>query len=357
MWLFVDLESKQTTLNAVHNDRTRLKPGVNTPSTIKLRGRISIVLGVTVKVCQLLHRATSRIRRNTTGIHHAQPRAIVGLVRNTINDILVVVNGLDRALVLASPDGVGERRNIKNVRGGMGILAILAALDFVQLIIEKEILEVRVNVPSLVGVGALAVETLVGDARHDSRLLLVGHIVDGEGVLVVAEADLVTLEVLVDAAVDDALGVVDVAVLACASEEGGFGGILDVHHDQAAVGARAACIGGGADNEDGVGLFVGDDVVGGSYAGVQGSEVLPDAECLGGRADGEQFAKIKDLDAVVARLGTNVGMVTNDLDVAPDGVFGLRRQTTNVFELATSFDLDERSAVSLANDGKLTAVG
>lgn len=353
---FVDFESEQTTLNAVHNDSARLKPGVNTPSTIKLRGRISIVLRVTIKVRQLLHRSTSRIRRNTTGIHHAQSRTVVGLVRNAINNILVMVDGPNGTLVLSSPDGVGKRRDVKNVRGGMGVLPILAALDFIQLIIEKEILEVRVNVPALMGVCTLAVKTFVGDAGHDSRLLLVGHVVDGEGILVVAEADLAALEVLVDAAVDDALGVVDVAVLARAAEESGLSRVLDVYHDETAVGARAACVGGGADNENGVGLFVGDDVVGRSYARVQGSEVRLDAECLGGRADGEQLAKIKDLYAVVARLGANIGMVADDFDIAPDSIDSLRRQATNVLQLATGFDLDERSTVSLTDNGEFAAV-
>src|SRR5215213_1065781 len=85
----------------------------------------------------------------------------------------------------------------------------------------------------------------VGRARELQGRGLVRRVNDGERVLVRVEAYLATAVLLVGAAVDDALSLVDVAVVVHTAREGGRGGVARVNHVQAAAarGSRAgACV-------------------------------------------------------------------------------------------------------------------
>lgn len=55
--------------------------------------------------------------------------------------------------------------------------------------------------------------TFVAGVGQDDGSFLVGYVVDGEGVLIVSVADLTACELCIRAAVDEALCVVDVAIL------------------------------------------------------------------------------------------------------------------------------------------------
>lgn len=297
--LNIDLEREEPSLNTVKNDITGFKPRVHAPSTIKLRLRVLIVLRVTIKVSQFIHGTASRVLRHTRDINNAQTRGIVGHVGDTVDHVLVMVDGANGALILAGPLGLGEVRNVKDVRGGVGVLAGVVALHLVQFVIQKHIVEVGIYVPALVGVGALAVEAVVQRLGHDDWVLLVCHVVHGEGVFVEGEADLVVVELLVHAAVQDALGIVDVAVLAGAAEERGIRWLRDVEHDEAACGAAAGCVSAGADGEDGVGLLVGDDVVRAPESAVPRCEVFLDVKGLGGATDADKLLEVEHLKAVI----------------------------------------------------------
>src|SRR5215212_2891749 len=85
----------------------------------------------------------------------------------------------------------------------------------------------------------------VGRARELQGRGLVRRVNDGERVLVRVEANLATAVLNVGAAVDDALTLVDVAVVVHAAREGGRGRVAHVNHVQAAAarGRRAgACV-------------------------------------------------------------------------------------------------------------------
>lgn len=95
------------------------------------------------------------------------------------------------------------------------------------------------------------------------------------GIFVVVEAYFFALVLGVRAVVDDALRVVDVAILADATWRDGLGGVGDIEHEEAAFAGGATA---SADGVDHVLLLMGDDVVGGAEAGVEGRQVCCGAE-------------------------------------------------------------------------------
>ena len=119
--------------------------------------------------------------------------------------MVVVDRGLGR-LVVAGVDGRLEVADVEDVgrgvvdetadlsRGGTGLVQLI------ELVVEEEGGHGLVDNPALMGVGV----TDVRGFADDDRVLLVGSVVDGEGVLVVAKADLLAEVLLVGAAVDDA---------------------------------------------------------------------------------------------------------------------------------------------------------
>jgi hypothetical protein len=80
--------------------------------------------------------------------------------------------------------------------------SLAGAVHLVEFVVEEEVLLLLVDEPALVGVGGAD----VGGRGDLDGVLLVGDVGNGQGVLVVVEADLVASVLLVRALVDDALG-------------------------------------------------------------------------------------------------------------------------------------------------------
>lgn len=171
---------------------------------------------------------------------------------------------------------------------------------------------------------------------------------DRQGVLVVVEADLLALVRRLGAPVDDALRVVDVAVVGNAARVLRPLRVRDVDHPEAGTALEAVL---GADGDDEVRLLVHDDVVAGAETGEVGGQVL--AHAVGGRVLGvglPELGQVEDLQAVVGRLGADVGVVADDLDVAPRGGHGLGGEAAGVLEAAVLENLNEGGAVRLAQE-------
>src|SRR5690606_26268716 len=166
------------------------------------------------------------------------------------------------------------------------------------------------------------------------RILLVGDVGDHDVRFVCHEADFVALVALVRALVDDALGVVGVAVAgaagACdvvAADEGRCFRLADVDHVQpasAAVGAAATSDGVGE-----AGLLIDDDVVGATDAVVRRAR-----RKRGGRTrDAAELGEVEDLNAVRPRVvGDDEGVIGVYLDVTPDAVVCARRWGQTSYE-------------------------
>jgi hypothetical protein len=151
----------------------------------------------------------------------------------------------------------------------------------------------------------------------------------------------------------------NVAGLTDAAGRGWVAGVRHVDHEHATgacgvagVGSRAA-----ADSVDHVNLGVGDKVVRGTEAGEVSGEIpgiVENDRVLG--VDVEQLVQVEDLHAVVVRLGTDVGVVLDDLDVSPADGLGDSVQPAKEAELALLSDLDKGNAVSVAHDSELAAL-
>ena len=252
--------------------------------------------------------------------------------------------------VVSSRENLREVGNVDDVGGGALVSGRASLLLLVKLVVEEEVL-VIVRYHTLMSIGS----TIVGGAGQ-----LPGHgaavnVDDGEGILVEVEADLLALVLDLGATVDDALGIVDIAVGRNAASVLGALGVAHVDHPQAGTALESVL---GADGNDEVRLFVGDNVVAAAEAVEMGSQVILDAEgggLLG--VDLEQLGQVEDLEAVAFGLRADVGVVANDLDVTPDGVVSLGGQATQVRKAAVLLDLDKGSAVGLSNQSKLAAAG
>lgn len=221
-------------------------------------------------------------------------------------------------------------------------------LLLVELVVQEEVLVV-LGEPALVGVGS----TVVGGAGELRRHRAPVNVCDGEGILVVLEGDLLSLVRGVGSVVDHDLGIVNVAVIINAASILGTQRVGDVNHPETTAALEAAL---GTDGSDEVGLLVGDQVVAAAEAGEVGSEVVAEAE--GGRVLGVgllELGEVEDLETVVRGLRANVGVVADDLDVAPRGGDGLSGETADVRQAAVRLDLDEGSTVRLAEESELAA--
>ena len=105
---------------------------------------------------------------------------------------LVVVNDLAGSLVVTSLLGRLEITDIPDEGRSMTVGSGTATVVLIVLVVEdEELLVLGVEDPALVGVGG----TLVAGDGDELWVLLVGNVVDGEGVLVVAVADLTALDI------------------------------------------------------------------------------------------------------------------------------------------------------------------
>lgn len=155
-----------------------------------------------IKESHLLEPLTGGVLSHGAYIDDAKSRAVVGLVRQAINNVLVVVDRLDWRLVQALVSRLGEGADVEDVRRGVAVCGLAGLVLLIELVVEEEVRHVlRVDDPALVRVGGARV-------RGGGDLLgggLVGHIDDGEGVFVVVEADLLAIVLGVWALVNDAL--------------------------------------------------------------------------------------------------------------------------------------------------------
>ena len=342
-------ERVDTTLNGADNNVAALEVRVHRPRTVERRLAPNLViLGMDIEEGRLLEQRPGIVLVNRGDVYDAQPGAVVSLVRKAFDDVLVVVDGPLRALVNAAEHGVLEVLDVDDVRRGVLVLSGARLLLLVELVVEEEVLVVG-RQPALVRVRGTVVRGPRQLPRHRAPI----DVHDRQRVLVVIEADLAPLVRLLGAAVDDALRVVDVAVLADAAGILRALGVRDVDHPEAAAALEVRL---GADSDDEVGLLVRDDVV----AGAEAVEVRRDiAGAEGDRAlgvDFQELRQVKDLEAVVGGLRADVGVVADDLDVTPGGGIGVGWQAGDVLEASVLEHLHKRRAVGLAEESKLAAI-
>ena len=365
------LDNKDTTVNGVDDNESRLegvgRPGTSVPESVTTAG-LDIVRRVNVKVGNLLDLGTVGELGDAGNVEDTETGLVVGLVVKTVVDVLVVVDGTGGGLVVAGDNGLLEALDVPDVRHGEAVLggtvnssAVGVDLALVKLIVHDDVgLPEGIENPALMGVGGSDVGCARDDGTSVTETLLVGDVVDGQSVLVVAVADVTAVVLLVRSSVDNALSVMSVAILAVATLNIRLSGVVHVneHGSTSAgvvtTGATASTAGDGV-----VLLVVGDDSVGtalDTLIDVDKSSILLDIESVGllGR-ELKQFLQVEDLDMVTDTFGTDNEAVTNNLDLTPDDGVVVGRKTSKVLQLAVLGNFGERSTVSLT-DGNLVGI-
>lgn len=247
-------------------------------------------------------------------------------------------------------DGVLEIRDIDDVSGGVTVSSRTSAFLLIELIVEQQVAVVIGGSPSLVSVGGTIVSGTGQLARHSAAR----DVDNGQRILVVVEADLMAPVCVHWTLVDDALSIMDIAVIGNAASILRAVGSRYVNHPQAATAGQRGI---SAHGEHCVGVFIGNDVVAAAEA-AKARRYVGRTESRGvGRVCRKQLAKIKDLQAMVRGLRANVGVVLDNLDVAPRRGNSVCGQTTDVAEATVVVNLDEGGTVRLTDESELTAVG
>lgn len=197
------LQRIDTPLNAVQEDVAALEVRINAPASKKLnRATFGIISRVAVKEADLFELRTSGILFDGSDIHDAEATAVVGLVREAFEHVLVVVDGFDGRLVNPGMLGFSKIADIEDISCSMPVGGLPSLVQLVELVIKQQIRHVlHAGKPALMSVARAHVGSL-GDLH---RGFLVGHIDDGQRILVVVEADLASLVLLVGPLVDGTL--------------------------------------------------------------------------------------------------------------------------------------------------------
>ena len=366
------LNNKDTTVNSVDNNVTRLKgvgrPGTSVPESVTTAG-LDIIRRVDVKVGNLLDLGAVGELGNAGDVEDAETGLVVGLVVKTVVYVLVVVDGAGGGLVVAGDDGLLEVLDVPDVGHGEAVFGrrvngstVGVDLALVKLIVHDDVgLPHGIKDPTLVGVRSTDVRSARDDGTSVTEANFVGDIVDGQGVLVVTVANVTAVVLLVRSTVDNALSVVSVAILTVATRDVRLSGVVHVdEHGSTSTGVVTAGATASTAGDGVVLLVVGNNGVGAALdtlVDVDESSVGLDVESvglLGGKL--EQLLQVEDLDMVADTFGADDEAVTNNLDLTPDDGVVVGRKATKVLKLAVLGDLGEGGTVSLTDGNKVSAL-
>ena len=262
-------EDKQALLDVAHNHVAGGEVGVVAPRAVELggvAGRVHIEVGHPLELA-LAH---------VVEVEDLEAGPVVGLVDQALMGVHVVVDGRRGAHVGADQADVVQVLYVEDVG---------ARVDraLIELVADQQVFVV-LGQPALVGVGRRGVAR--GAEQH--RVSGIGHVHDGHGILVETEGNFLARVLCIRPDVVHDLGVVAVAVLGEAADEGGGERVADVDDVQ------PAGEGVGPDGVGPAGLLVDGDVVAVAEAAI----VRVGGEGDGGIGDIAQLGQIKHLHAV-----------------------------------------------------------
>jgi hypothetical protein len=209
------LDDKAASLNGVDEDEPRLEVRVRRPGTKEGNGSatlVLVILGVDIEKACLTDAGTRRVFGDTADVEHVQAVTVVGLVQVVVDNVLVVVDGSSLASIVSSVLGVLEVANVENVGGGetLGHRTNLG-ITLIELIVHEEIL-----LPCLVVYNTLVNVLSAREVCNGNNVaeipLLVGHIVDGQRIFIVAVTDILSVVSLVWTPVHKTFSIMNVPV-------------------------------------------------------------------------------------------------------------------------------------------------
>ena len=310
-----------------HNHVAGGEVGVVAPRAVELggvAGRVHIEVGHPLELA-LAH---------VVEVEDLEAGPVVGLVDQALMGVHVVVDGRRGAHVGADQADVVQVLYVEDVG---------ARVDraLIELVADQQVFVV-LGQPALVGVGRRGVAR--GAEQH--RVSGIGHVHDGHGILVETEGNLLSRVLRIGPDVVHDLGVVAVAVLGEAADEGGGERVADVDDVQ------PAGEGVGPDGVGPAGLLVDGDVVAVAEAAI----VRVGGEGDGGIGDIAQLGQVKHLHAVGRRFGDDEGVVGVDLDVAPERRHCMGRKITEIDRIVRVGHIDEGGARGASEQGVFLTV-
>jgi len=329
------------------------------PSTNELNDSTNrVILGVDVEETLSLDALTSRVLANAANVVYPDTSAVVALVGETVDNVEVVVDTLAVGGVESTGGlGVAEVGEVDDVSDGAAGRSGTDSFLLVKLVVQEDVLvPVALSPPSLMAVGG----TGVGEGGDDLRggvAVLHGGVVDGHGVLVVADADVAAAELAVGTVVGNTLGIVYISVLASTTGRGWLARVLEV--DVLETSLAGLVSGLGTDSEDVLVVPVNNNVVGAADGQFveQTNEVGLGIECLRCLwVDSQKLLHVEDLNVVTNGLGADDDIVVQDTDLAPSRPNTLCGEATHVLDLTILEDLNERSTGELAYDTEFAAI-
>jgi len=353
-----ELDGERTTLDGVDQDVTRGEQEVR-PSTNELNDSTNrVILGVDVEETLGLDALSGGVLANAADIVYPDTGAVVALVGETVDDVEVVVDTLAVGGVESTGClGVAEVCEVDDVGDGAAGRSGTDGFLLIKLVVQEDVLvPVALSPPSLMAVGS----TGVREGRDDLRgrvTVLHGGVIDGHGVLVVADADVAAAELAVGTVVGHTLGIVNVSVLASTTGRGWLARILEV--DVLETSLAGLVSGLGTDSEDVLVVPVNNDVVGAANGQLveQTNEVGLGVECLRCLwVDTQKLLHVEDLNVVTNGLGADDDIVVQYANLAPSRTHTLCGKATHVLDLTILEDLNERSTGELAYDTELAAI-
>ena len=250
------LDDEGAALDGVDEDIAGREAGIVAPGADEVDdaavGQV-VVLGVDVEEGDFLDAGAGGVRGDGAHVEHAQARAVVALVAEPVEDVLVVVDRVGLGLVDTRLLRVFQVRDVEDVRHREAVGGRARVVFLVELVVDQQVgLPVQVQHPALVRVAGADVRGLGDDGRRvDAEF--VRDVVDRQRVFVVAVADLLALVSRVGSVVDDALRVVHVSVLASASGRPWVGDVCRVDEDDTRTACAVSWL--GAHHGDPIGAF------------------------------------------------------------------------------------------------------
>ena len=329
------------------------------PSTNELNDSTNrVILRVDIEEALGLNALAGGVLANAADIVYPDTSAVVALVGESIDDVEVVVDTLAVGGVeSASGLGVAEVGEVNDVGDGAAGRSGTDSFLLIKLVVQENVLvPVALSPPSLVAVGSTGVRE-GGDDLGGGVSVLHGRVVDGHGVLVVADADVAAAELSVRAVVGHTLGVVNVSVLASTTGRGWLAGVLEVNVLETSLAGLVSGL--STDSEDVLVIPVNNNVVGAADGQFipQTNEVGLGVECLGSLwVDIQELLHVEDLNVVTNGLGADDDIVVQYANLAPSRTHTLCGETTHVLDLTVLENLNERSTGELAYNTELAAV-
>lgn len=212
-----NLGDESTTLDGVDKNVSRWEEEVRPGTSEDDLATNSIILRVDVEESVGGDIASSWVAADGANVMHPQTSAVVALVDEVINNVQVVVD----TLVVDCEESTGclwitKVTHVDDVSDRASGRSWSLSTNLVELVVEDHELMTLISPPALVAVGSARVAE-AAEYFGCWNPVLTGGIVDGDGVLVVTNADVASTELTVWSLVGHALGVMDIPVLRSAA--------------------------------------------------------------------------------------------------------------------------------------------